>query len=78
MRSLVRFSEIISMASKMYSPNILCGYLYDLAQKYNNFYNKDKIIGSDKEGFRLLLTFGVGQVLKNGLSLLGISYPERM
>ena len=78
MRSLVRFSEIISMASKMYSPNILCGYLYDLAQKYNNFYNKDKIIGSDKEGFRLLLTFGVGQVLKNGLSLLGISSPERM
>jgi arginyl-tRNA synthetase len=78
MRNLVRFSETISMASKMYSPNILCGYLYDLAQKYNNFYNKDKIIGSDKEGFRLALTFGVGQVLKNGLSLLGISSPERM
>lgn len=78
LRSLARFSEVIANAAKMYSPNILCNYLYDLAQKYNTFYNKDKIIGSKEENFRLLLTFGVGQVLKNGLNLLGIEAPEKM
>ncbi|HKC04711.1 MAG TPA: arginine--tRNA ligase [Patescibacteria group bacterium] len=78
LKSLVRFSEIIETAAKNYSPNLLCNYLYDLASKYNGFYNKCKIIGSDNEDFRLALTSGVGQVLKNGLKLLGIGTPERM
>ena len=78
LRGLVRFSEIIEMSAKNYSPNLLCNYLYDLAQKYNGFYNQHKIIGSENEEFRLALTFGVGQVLKNGLKLLGIDTPERM
>jgi len=78
MRTLIRFPEVIETAAKSYSPNLLCNYLYDLASKYNAFYNKDKIIGSENEGFRLALTAGVGQVLKNGLKLLGIETPERM
>jgi arginyl-tRNA synthetase len=32
------------MAAKNYSPNLLCNYLYDLAQKFNNFYNKHRIL----------------------------------
>lgn len=85
LRTLSRFHEIISMSAKMYSPNILCNYLYDLASKYNSFYNKHRIINEDeneKEGetetFRVHLTAATGQVLKNGLKLLGIQAPERM
>lgn len=78
LRSLIRFSEVIEIAAKTYSPNLLANYLYDLAQKYNGFYNKDKIIGGENEQFRLALTSGTGQVLKNGLKLLGIETPERM
>lgn len=78
LRSLIKFQEVIQMAAKSYSPNLICSYLYDLAQKYNGFYNKDKIIGSENEEFRLALTFGVGQVLKNGLKLLGIETPSKM
>jgi arginyl-tRNA synthetase len=78
LRSLIKFQEVIGMTAKSYSPNLICNYLYDLAQKYNGFYNKDKILGSENEKFRLALTFGVGQVLKNGLKLLGIASPERM
>jgi arginyl-tRNA synthetase len=81
LRALVRFSEVIGSAAKNYSPNLLCNYLYDLAQKYNGFYNKHSILtNSDQQvtNFRLALTFGVGQVLKNGLKLLGIGSPERM
>jgi len=78
LRKLFQFQGIIIDAAKNYSPNVLCTYLYDLASKFNTFYNKHKIIGSENEDFRILLTFGVGQVLKNGLNLLGIDAPERM
>ena len=78
LRSLIKLPEVVESAALLFSPNLLCNYLYDLAQKYNCFYNKDKIIGSDNEEFRLALTFAVGQVLKNGLKLLGIETPERM
>jgi len=78
LRSLIRFSEIVEGAAVNYSPNLLCNYLYELASKYNGFYNKHKIIGSENEEFRLSLTGAVGQVLKNGLKLLGIESPERM
>jgi arginyl-tRNA synthetase len=78
LRTLVRFPEITSSAAINYSPNTLCNYLYDLASKFNSFYNKDKIIGGENEDFRLALASGVGQVLKTGLKLLGIETPERM
>lgn len=78
LRALTHFPETVESSALTYSPNLLCNYVYDLAQKYNTFYNKHKIIGSDNEEFRLELTFGVGQVLKTGLKLLGIETPERM
>jgi arginyl-tRNA synthetase len=78
LRSLIKFQEIIVASATLYSPNLLCNFLYDLAQKFNSFYNQDKIIGSSNQEFRIMLTAGVGQVLKNGLKLLGIQTPERM
>lgn len=78
LRKLAQFQEVIVSAAKTYSPNILCNYLYDLASKFNTFYNKHKIVGSDEEEFRLLLSKSTAQVLRNGLKLLGIESPERM
>jgi len=78
LRKLAQFSEVIVNAAKSYSPNILATYLYELASKFNTFYNKHKIIGGENEEFKLLLTKGTGQVIKNGLNLLGIEAPEKM
>lgn len=78
LRTLVHFPEVVEGAAENFAPNLLCNYLYDLAQKYNHLYNSLKIIGSEAENFRLALTFGVEQVLKNGLKILGIETPERM
>jgi arginyl-tRNA synthetase len=78
LRNLIKFPEVVESSAKLFSPNLLCNFLYELASKYNNFYNTNRIIGSDNEDLRLALTFGVGQVLKNGLKLLGIETPERM
>ncbi len=78
LRSFPQFSGVTIDAAKNYSPNLLCNYLYDLAQKYNTFYNKHRIIGSKNERLRIMLTAAVGQILKNGLTLLGIEAPSRM
>lgn len=44
LRALQRFPGTVAEAGRTLSPNIICGYLYDLAQKYNLFYNKHSIL----------------------------------
>ncbi|MBN1169207.1 arginine--tRNA ligase, partial [Candidatus Woesebacteria bacterium] len=80
-RAFIHFPEVVQSAAENYSPNLLCNYLYDLAQRYNTFYNAHRIINADDEKvrvFRIALSEAAGQILKNGLNLLGIKAPERM
>ena len=78
LRSLIRFSEVLVSSAINFSPNLLTNYLFDLAQKYNNFYNQHRIIGGENEIFRLMLTKELGFVLKKGLTILGIDTPVKM
>ncbi len=80
LRALNRFPEVVEQAGEKLAPNIVCNYLFDLAQKFNLFYQKHKILGEigDVGDFRVALTQAVGQVIKNGLNLLGIPSPEKM
>lgn len=75
LRWVYRFPEVVEEAAGRYSPNLLCNFLFELAQRYNTFYNMHPILGNE---FRLTLTKLVGEVLKKGLNLLGISAPEKM
>lgn len=72
--------EMVLEAAGNFSPNIIAGYLIDLARIFNLFYQKHRIINAsqDKKDFRLALTYAVASVLKQGLYLLGIEAPERM
>lgn len=78
LRHLMHFPEIVSYAASLYAPNIICEYLYQLAQKFNLFYAKHKIVNSENEQFRLHVTQSVGQTIKNGLTLLGIPTVDKM
>ena len=90
LRALSKFPEIVEQAGGKFAPNILCNYLFDLAQKFNLFYQKVPILnpqvsigihpkgGQSTREFRVALTMAVGQVIKNGLYILGIESPERM
>lgn len=78
LRWLYRFPEMVEEAAKNFSPNLICSYLFELAQRYNGFYNQHQVIGGENEEFRLLLTKAVGQVLENGLGLLGIESVSKM
>lgn len=80
LRLIYRFPEVIEEAAVNFSPNLLCTFLFQLAQKYNLLYNKLPILKADGEtrNFRLALTQATAQILKNGLGILGISVLEKM
>ena len=75
---LANFPEIIINSFNNFSPNIIANYTYELSQIFNEFYHSNRVIGSENELFRLALIDSFAQVLKNALSLLGISVIDRM
>lgn len=44
LRWLERFPEVVVEAGLRYAPNMICTYLYELAQRFNTFYNKYSIL----------------------------------
>jgi len=82
LRLLSIYQQIALEAAEKYSPNLVANYLFELSQKFNLFYQKHSILtpeeGKEIRDFRLSLTSAVGQVLKNGLQLLGIETVEKM
>ncbi len=78
LRTLYRFPEIVATTLTDLAPHKLCLYLFELSQAWNSFYNENRIIGSEREEERLLLTKSIARVLENGLGLLGIEAPEKM
>jgi len=78
---LYTFPEVVEKSCIEYSPNYLCAYLYELAQRFNSFYKNNPVLNAKNKGTknsRLILTQSSAQVLKNGLYLLGIKTVERM
>jgi len=81
LRTIYKFPEIIKEAAEKFSPNLICNFAFDLTQKYNLFYDFCPVIKAETKELKILrlaLTTAVSQVLKNSLSILGISAPERM
>lgn len=78
LRTFVHFPEVVAEAATMYAPNLVCNYLFDLAQKFNAFYAEYKILDGENEDLKLAITAATGQILANGLMLLGISAPDKM
>ena len=78
LRRVRLFPQMVEEAGRTLSPNVICNFLFDLAQGYNGMYSKHRIVGADNQNLRVAITVAVNRVLKNGLTLLGIEAPERM
>lgn len=72
--------ETIDRAAESREPHRLSNYLRDVAVAFTQFYGQCRIIGENEDlaKARLQLADAARQVLANGLSVLGISAPERM
>ncbi len=78
LRRLYQYPEVVVEAAKNFTPQVVATYLFGLAQRFNGFYNLNQVVGGENEEFRLRLVAATAQVLKNGLSLLGIEVVEKM
>lgn len=79
LKKINQFPEVIEEATKNYKPNLICNYLFDLAQQFNSFYEEIPVLEAGKfKKSRLSLVKAVSQVLQNGLELLGINTPQQM
>ena len=78
--ALIQFSTSILRAAETYRPNLVADQLFDIAQKYNTFYNSLPVLKEDRATAlsRLQLSVKTGDVLRTGLGLLGITAVERM
>ena len=80
LRELSRFKSVLESSAIQYEPHQLAYYLRDLSNHFHSYYNACKFIVDDKNltQARLALISATQQILKNGLSILGVGAPESM
>jgi len=80
-RTIGRYPETIEGAARRRCPHVLAHYLHDLASQFHSWYNQSTFLVDDDDDLRnarLNLVAATGQVLRNGLTLIGVSAPEKM
>jgi len=78
-RLLLRFGDAVELAAADRKPHHLCGYLYELAGQYHRFFEACPVLQLPAlRDSRLTLVGLTGDVLKEGLGLLGIPTLEEM
>jgi len=77
---LGEFPEVVTEAARELAPHSVAFYLRELAAEFHSYYNAERILVEDEalRAARLALCAAVRQTLANGLSLLGVSAPEKM
>jgi len=79
-KQLIKITEVVESISQDYQVQRLTQYSTELADAFHQFYEKCRVISEDKKltQARLALVLATKIVLKNTLSLMGISAPESM
>ena len=77
---LGQFREVIETAARELAPHMIAFYLKDLAGEFHGWYNAERMLVDDEKlrDARVALAAAVRQVIRNGLSILGVSCPESM
>jgi len=80
LRRVADFPAELDAAARDFAPHQLTFYLKDLAQEFHSYYNAERFLVDDAKlrEARLALVVAVGQVLRNGLAILGIRAPDEM
>jgi arginyl-tRNA synthetase len=85
-KALLRFPELVAAAAEQRAPHLVCAYLEELAGSVNSWYHAGNLdpslrvvgVAEPLMRARLALSRAVQTVLANGLTILGISAPDRM
>ena len=79
-KQLAQYPVVVRLAARDYDPSFINRYLSELAAAFHKFYNACRIKGEEKDVLlaRLKLADTARAVLKNGMTLIGCSAPEKM
>ena len=80
LKTLSSFPANVEMSALELAPHKIIFYLMELAAQLHSYYNKHKVITDDPalSRARLCLILAVQAVLKNGLTMVGLTAPEKM
>ena len=84
LRALAEFPRVVTAAAQLREPHRVARYLEDTASSFHRFYDACRVLpmgdeeATDLHRARLLLVLATKTVFANGLTLLGVSTPERM
>jgi len=80
LQRLARYPEVVAGAASNMEPHTVAAYLRELAGDFHTWYNAHKMLLDDQplRDARIALCRATGQVIANGLGLLGVSAPEVM
>ena len=80
LRALANYPAVIEKAAAAREPHQLAHYLLDLANDFHRCYNAGRFLIEDERirTARLALAEATGEVIRNGLAILGVSAPESM
>ncbi|OBG26741.1 arginine--tRNA ligase [Mycobacterium sp. 852002-51057_SCH5723018] len=84
LRTIGEFPRVLETAASLREPHRVCRYLEDLAGDYHRFYDSCRVLPqgdeqpTDLHTARLALCQATRQVIANGLTILGVTAPERM
>ena len=79
-KQLAQYPAVVQLAARDYDPSFINRYLVELAAAFHKFYNACRIKGEAENVLlaRLKLADTARAVLKNGMTLIGCSAPEKM
>ena len=80
LRLLSRFPEAIRAAQKDNEPSVITRATLEVAKAFNKYYYEHRILDGEPQqvAARVMLTRAVRDIIRLGLSLIGVSAPERM
>jgi arginyl-tRNA synthetase len=79
-KSLARYPNVLAGSAKNMEPHRVTYYLMNLASAFHTYYNKHRVLSDDPQlqCGRLNLVLAIQKVIRNGLTLLGVSAPDKM
>lgn len=80
LKTLSRLPEVVESAAQSYEPHQLAFYLRDVANDFHTYYNAHTFLVDEPKlrAARIALARTTQTVIRNGLSLLGVSAPDLM
>ena len=80
LQQLYGFNQVIVDSHEKYEPYLVTRYITECAKTFNKYYTNTPILVEDDDikNARLLLVYGVKNMIKIGLNLLGIEAPNKM